>query len=83
MLAKGYIRPSSSLITSLVILVKKPGEGLRFCVDYRALNAIIIKNRYPILKIRETLNKLCKSKYYTKFDIIVVFNKLRIKEGDE
>ncbi|KAL2444003.1 Transposon Tf2-6 polyprotein [Exophiala dermatitidis] len=83
MLAKGFIRPSSSPIASPVILVKKPGGGLRFCVDYRALNAITIKNRYPIPKIRETLDRLCKAKYYTKFDVIAAFNRLRMKEGDE
>ena len=47
-LAKGFIRVSSSPAASPVIFVKKPGGGLRFCVDYRALNALTIKNRYPI-----------------------------------
>jgi hypothetical protein len=56
-LAKGFIRPSSSPYASPVILVKKPGGGLRFCVDYRALNAITIRNRYPIPMIRETLEE--------------------------
>lgn len=65
-LAKGCIRPSSSPIASPVILVKKPGGGLRFCVDYRALNAITIKNRYPIPKIRETVDQLCKAGYFTE-----------------
>ena len=47
-LTKKFIRPFTSPVASPVILVKKPGGGLRFCVDYRALNAITIKNRYPI-----------------------------------
>lgn len=83
MLAKGFIRRSSSPVSSPVILVKKPGGGLRFCVDYRAVNAITIKNRYPIPRIRETLNRLCKAKYYSKFDIIAAFNRLRVTEGHE
>ncbi|KAG0161061.1 hypothetical protein PDIDSM_8594 [Penicillium digitatum] len=45
-LRKGFIRPSSSPAASPVLFVKKPGGGLRFCVDYRALNAITVKDRY-------------------------------------
>lgn len=47
-LAKGFIRVSSSPAASPVLFAKKPGGGLRFCVDYRSLNAITIKNRYPL-----------------------------------
>ena len=82
-LTKGFIRSSSSPVASPVILVKKPGGGLRFCVDYRALNAITIKNRYPIPQIRETLDRLCKARFYTKLDVISAFNNLRVKQGDE
>jgi len=82
-LAKGFIRASSSPAASPVIFVKKPGGGLRFCVDYRALNALTIKNRYPIPLIQETLRRLSKAKYYTKFDIIAAFNRLRVAKGDE
>ena len=82
-LAKGFVRPSTSSAASPVILVKKPGGGLRFCVDYRALNAITIKNRYPIPRVKETLDRLCKAKYYTKLDIIAAFNAVRIKKGHE
>ena len=65
------------------MFVKKPGGGLRFCVDYRGLNAITIKNRYPLPLITETLNRLSRAKIFTKLDIISAFNRLRIKEGDE
>ena len=82
-LSKGFIRASSSPVASPVIFVKKPGGGLRFCVDYRALNAVTVKNRYPIPLIQETLNRLSKAKYYTKLDIIAAFNRLRIAKGDE
>jgi hypothetical protein len=82
-LTKGFIRLSLLLCSLLVILVRKPGGGFRFCVDYRAFNALTIKNRYSILLIRETLGRLCKAKYYTKLDIIAAFNKIRIREGDE
>jgi hypothetical protein len=82
-LAKGFIRPSSSPVSSPVIFVKKPGGGLRFCVDYRKLNEITIKNRYPLPLIQETLDRLSQAKYYTKLDIISAFNRIRIAEGHE
>ena len=82
-LAKGFIRASSSPAAAPVIFVKKPGGGLRFCVDYRALNEITIKNRYPIPLLQETLDRLSKAMYFTKLDIIAAFNRLRIAKGDE
>ena len=56
---------------------------MRFCVDYRALNTITIKNRYPLPLIRETLDQLCKAVWYTKLDIVGAFNRIRMKEGEE
>ncbi len=70
-------------MVSPILLVKKLGGGLRFYINYRALNAITIKNRYLIPKIKDILDRLYKAKYYTKLDIIAVFNRLRIKEGDK
>ena len=82
-LSKGFIRASTSSAASPVLFVKKPGGGLRFCVDYRGLNAITVKNRYPLPLISETLDRLSKAKIYTKLDIISAFNRIRIKEGQE
>ena len=73
-LAKGFIRASRSESASPVLFVKKPGGGLRFCVDYRGLNAITVKNRYPLPLISETLDRLSKAKIYTKLNIISTFN---------
>ena len=56
-LAKGFIRASKSPAASPVMFVKKPGGGLRFCVDYRGLNAVTVKNRYPLPLIAETLHR--------------------------
>ena len=53
---KEFIRASTSSTSSSVLLVKKPGRQLRFCVDYGKLNAITVKDRYPILLIQETLS---------------------------
>ena len=62
-LIKGFIKANSSEYSSLVLFVKKLGEGFRFCVDYRKLNAIIRKNRYPLPLVQETLDRLCKAKF--------------------
>lgn len=82
-LPKGFIRPSSSPVASPVLFVKKPGGGLRFCVDYRALNNITVKDRYPLPLITESLNNLSGMKYFSRIDIISAFNNLRIEEGQE
>ena len=82
-LSKGFIRSSQSDCSSPVLFVKKPGGGLRFCVDYRGLNAITKKNRYPMPLVTETLDRLCKAKYYTKIDIMAAFNRLRMSPGSE
>lgn len=82
-LDKGFIRSSASPAAAPVLLVRKPGGGMRFCVDYRGLNDITIKNRYPIPLIRETLDRLAKAKFFSKFDIIAAFNNIRVKQGDE
>ena len=66
-----------------MLFIKKSGGSLRFYVDYRSLNAVTIKNRYPLPLILETLNRLSRAKIFTKLDIISAFNRLRIREGDE
>ena len=62
LLDKGFIRVSNSPIAAPVLFVKKPGGGLRIYIDYRALNAITKKDRYPLPLIYETLNNICKAK---------------------
>lgn len=82
-LTKGFIRASTSQAAAPVLFAKKPGGGLRFCVDYRGLNTVTIKNRYAMPLIQETLSRLSKAKFFTKLDIIAAFNHIRIKEGQE
>ena len=83
MVYKDFIQASSLSAASPVLFAKKPGRGLRFCVDYQALNAITVKNQYPLPLIKETLERVCKAKIFSKINIIAAFNKLRIKEGEE
>lgn len=81
--AKGFIRESRARCAAPLLLAAKPGGGIRICQDYRGLNSVTIKNRYPLPLIRETLDALCNAKFYTKLDVIAAFNKLRIAEGHE
>jgi hypothetical protein len=62
LLDKGFIESSTTLYASLILFAKKSDDELRFCVDYRKLNAIIKKNRYSIFLIAETIARLFKTK---------------------
>jgi hypothetical protein len=83
MRSRGEIRESHSDYAAPVLIVRKPGGGLRICIDYRALNDVTIKNRNAPPMIKETLARLSKVAYFTVVDVIAAFNKIRIKEGDE
>ena len=80
LLDKGFIRASNSLIRAPVLFVKKE-KGLWFYVDYRGLNNITRKNRYPLPLIKETLNGISKVRYFTKLDITAAFYKIYIAKG--
>ena len=80
---KKYIRSNIFFYAVPVFIVKKSDNRLRIYIDYRAFNTLTIKNRNILLLIREILTKLYIIKIYSKFDIIVIFNKIRIKESDE
>jgi hypothetical protein len=83
LLDKNFIRVSNSPAAAPVLFVKKPGGGLRFCVDYRGLNKVTRKDRYPLPLIRETLHNLGKAKWFTKLDVVAAFHKIRVQKGDE
>ena len=82
-LRKGYIRPSTSPIAAPFFFVKKHDGGLRPVMDYRALNNITVKNRYPIPRIGELIDALSHASIFTKLDLRWGYNNIRIKEGDE
>lgn len=82
-LKSGRIRPSKSPMASAFFFIKKKDGSLRPVQDYRKLNEMTIKNRYPLPLISELVNKLRGAKVFTKLDIRWGYNNIRIKEGDE
>ena len=64
-LASGFIKPSESPAGAPILFVQKKDDSLRLCVDYRGLNNLTIKNRYPLPLIGELLNRLCRAKLFT------------------
>jgi hypothetical protein len=82
-LHKGFIEPSQAPYASPVLFVKKPNGSLRFCIDYRKLNEITKKDRYPLPLIDETLARIANAKIFTKLDIRQAFHRIRIDPGSE
>jgi len=77
------IRPSKSPIAAPVFFIKKKDSSLRLVQDYRALNAVTVKNRYPLPLISQLISQLRGARYFTKLDVRWGFNNVRIKPGDK
>jgi hypothetical protein len=82
-LATGHIRQSKSPLGAPVFFIKKKDGKLRFVQDYRALNAITRKNRYPLPLIDGLIHRLKDARYFTKLDIPWGYNNVCIREGDK
>lgn len=83
MLKQGIIQPSCSPFASPVLLVLKKNGEWRFCVDYRHLNAITVKNRYPLPIINELLDELAGAAWFTSLDLRAGFHQIRMRPEDE
>jgi len=77
-LSKGFITPSKAPYSSPVLFALKSNRDLRFYIDYRKLNALTKRNRYPLPLIDEVIDKIRGYSHLTRLDIISTFNKIRI-----
>jgi hypothetical protein len=82
LLDKGYIRPSSSPWGCPAIFVKKKDQSLRLCVDYRPLNAVTIKNKYPLPRIDVLFDQLIGAKVFSKIDLRSGYHQIKIRPCD-
>lgn len=82
-LAVGIIRPSSSPVAAGFFFVGKKDGSLRPCIDYRGLNEITVKNKYPLPLINSVFETLQEATVFTKLDLRNAYHLVRIREGDE
>ena len=81
--SKGYIQSSTSPAGYPILFVKKSDGSLRPCMDYRKLNAVTVKNKYPIPLCEELFGEISRARWYTQLDLRDAFNLIRVREGDE
>ena len=82
LLSKQFIRPSVSPWGAPVLLVKKKDGSMRLCVDYRQLNKVTIKNKYPLPRIDDLLDQLRGSAIFSKIDLRSGYHQIRVKPDD-
>ncbi|GJU12945.1 putative reverse transcriptase domain-containing protein [Tanacetum coccineum] len=80
LLERGFIRPSVSPWGAPVLFVKKKDVSMRLCIDYRELNHITVRNRYPLPRIDDLFDQLQGAKFFSKIDLRSGYHRLRVKE---
>lgn len=83
MLQSGIVQPSQSPFSSSVLLVKKKDGSYQFCIDFRHLNAITVKAKYPVPIIEELLDELHRASWFTGLDITIGYHQICLKQGEE
>jgi hypothetical protein len=78
----GFIRPSSSPWGAPVLFVEKKDKSMRMCLDYRSLNEVTIKNKYPLPRVDDLFNQLKGAKYFSKVDLRSGYHQLKNRESD-
>nr|GEY79142.1 hypothetical protein [Tanacetum cinerariifolium] len=79
---RGFIRPSSSPWGAPILFVKKKDGSFRMCIDYRELNKLNVKKRYPLSRIDDLFDQLQGSRVYSKIDLRSGYHQLRVREED-
>ncbi|KAL0534176.1 hypothetical protein IC582_028460 [Cucumis melo] len=82
LLDKGFIRPSVSPWGAPVLFVKKKDGSMRLCIDYRELNKVTVKNRYPLPRIDDLFDQLQGATVFSKIDLRSDYHQLRIRDSD-
>ena len=82
LLDKGFIRPSVSPWGAPILFVKKKDGTLRMCINYRQINKVTVKNKYPLLRIEDLFDQLKGAGVFSKIDLRSGYYQLRVKEGD-
>ena len=82
LLDKGFIRPSISPWSAPVLFVKKKDGSFRMCIDYRQLNKVTIKNKYPIPRIDDLFDQLQGVIHFSKIDLRSGYHHLRVRDSD-
>ena len=82
MLQKGIIEPSNSPWSSPTVLVRKKDGSIRFCIDYRKLNHVIVKDSYPLPRIDDSLDALGNAKWFSTLDLTSGYWQVEVRPND-
>ncbi|KAJ9552882.1 hypothetical protein OSB04_016927 [Centaurea solstitialis] len=82
LLGKGFIRPSSSPWGAPILFVKKKDGSMRMCIDYRELNKLTVKNRYPLPRIDDLFDQLQGAAWFSKIDLRSGYHQVKVREED-